>query len=66
MSTAPTHEADVVIVGAGISGLIAARTVLAAGLAPVVLEADDQLTVFGPEEVMPPTGEPAPVKYLDR
>ena len=43
MSTAPTHEADVVIVGAGISGLIAARTVLAAGLTPVVLEADDRV-----------------------
>ncbi len=43
MSTAPTHEADVVIVGAGISGLIAARTVLAAGLKPVVLEADDRV-----------------------
>lgn len=43
MSTAPIHEADVVIVGAGISGLIAARTVLAAGLTPVVLEADDRV-----------------------
>jgi uncharacterized transporter YbjL len=32
----------------------------------LVLEADDQLTVFGPEEVMPPAGEPVPVKYLDR
>lgn len=43
MSTAPTHEADVIIVGAGISGLIAARTVLAAGLTPLVLEADDRV-----------------------
>ena len=40
MSTAPTHEADVIVVGAGISGMIAARTVLAAGLTPLVLEAD--------------------------
>ena len=32
----------------------------------LVLEADDQLTVFGPEEVMPPAGEPVPVAYLDR
>ena len=36
-------EADVVIVGAGLSGMIAARTVLAAGLVPVVLEADDRV-----------------------
>jgi len=32
----------------------------------LVLEADDQLTVFGPEGVMPPAGEPVPVAYLDR
>ncbi|MBX7431105.1 FAD-dependent oxidoreductase [Mycobacterium sp. Y57] len=43
MATAATHEADVVIVGAGISGLIAARTVLAAGLTPLVLEADQRV-----------------------
>ncbi len=36
-------EADVVIVGAGISGLIAARTVLAAGLTPMILEADERV-----------------------
>jgi monoamine oxidase len=36
-------EADVVIVGAGLSGMIAARTVLAAGLTPVVLEADERV-----------------------
>ncbi|WP_197379078.1 flavin monoamine oxidase family protein [Mycolicibacterium mengxianglii] len=36
-------QADVVIVGAGLSGMIAARTVLAAGLRPVVLEADDRV-----------------------
>ena len=38
-----TAEADVVIVGAGLSGMIAARTVLAAGLTPVVLEADGRV-----------------------
>ena len=43
MSTAPTHEADVVVVGAGISGMIAARTLLAAGLTPLVLEADSRV-----------------------
>ncbi|WP_431234129.1 flavin monoamine oxidase family protein [Mycolicibacterium psychrotolerans] len=36
-------DADVVIVGAGLSGMIAARTVLAAGLTPVVLEADERV-----------------------
>ena len=36
-------EADVVVVGAGLSGMIAARTVLEAGLVPVVLEADDRV-----------------------
>ena len=43
MATAPTHEADVLIVGAGISGMIAARTVLGAGLVPLVLEADERV-----------------------
>ena len=37
------HEADVIIVGAGLSGLIAARTVLAAGLTPLILEADERV-----------------------
>src|SRR6476620_2155407 len=37
------HEADVVIVGAGLSGMIAARKVLDAGLTPLVLEADDRV-----------------------
>ncbi len=32
----------------------------------LVLEPDDQLTVLGPEEVMPPAGEPVPVTYMDR
>lgn len=37
------HEADVIIVGAGLSGLIAAREVLRAGLEPVVLEASERV-----------------------
>lgn len=37
------HEADVVVVGAGLSGLIAARTLLAAGLRPLILEADNRV-----------------------
>ncbi|KGI70206.1 FAD-dependent oxidoreductase [Mycolicibacterium rufum] len=37
------HEADVIIVGAGLSGLFAARTVLAAGLTPLILEADERV-----------------------
>jgi monoamine oxidase len=36
-------EADVIIVGAGLSGMIAARSVLAAGLRPLVLEADSRV-----------------------
>ena len=43
MSQPRSVDADVVIVGAGLSGMIAARTVLAAGLVPVVLEADDRV-----------------------
>ena len=38
-----SHEADVIIVGAGISGMIAARRVLEAGLTPLVLEADERV-----------------------
>lgn len=38
-----TQEADVLIVGAGLSGLIAARTVLQAGLTPLILEADNRV-----------------------
>jgi monoamine oxidase len=36
-------EADVIIVGAGLSGMIAARKVLDAGLTPLVLEADERV-----------------------
>jgi monoamine oxidase len=36
-------EADVIIVGAGLSGMIAARNVLAAGLKPLILEADERV-----------------------
>jgi monoamine oxidase len=39
----PRHEADVIVVGAGISGLVAARTLLAAGLTPLILEADERV-----------------------
>ena len=37
------READVIIVGAGLSGLIAAREVVRAGFQPLVLEADDRV-----------------------
>ncbi|MGB3763736.1 MAG: FAD-dependent oxidoreductase [Ornithinimicrobium sp.] len=37
------RDADVVIIGAGLSGLIAAREVLAAGYEPVMLEANDRV-----------------------
>ena len=36
-------EADVVIVGDGLSGMIAARRVLEAGLTPLILEADERV-----------------------
>jgi len=42
--TQPSNlEADVIIVGAGLSGMIAARKVLDAGLTPLVLEADERV-----------------------
>ncbi|MGE2731837.1 flavin monoamine oxidase family protein [Mycolicibacterium vaccae] len=37
------HQADVIVVGAGLSGLIAARTVVRAGLTPLILEADSRV-----------------------
>ena len=37
------READVIVVGAGLSGLIAARTLIAAGLQPLVPRADDRV-----------------------
>jgi monoamine oxidase len=36
-------EADVIIVGAGLSGMIAARKLLDAGLKPLILEADERV-----------------------
>lgn len=36
------READVIIVGAGLSGMIAARTLIAAGKTPLILEADER------------------------
>ncbi|MGI8460505.1 MAG: flavin monoamine oxidase family protein [Solirubrobacterales bacterium] len=38
-----SHEADVVVVGAGFAGLAAARAIAAAGAEPVVLEARDRV-----------------------
>ncbi len=54
MAHASSLEADVIVVGAGLSGMIAARKVLDAGLKPLILEADER--VGGrilTEEVMP-------------
>ncbi|HTI75104.1 MAG TPA: FAD-dependent oxidoreductase [Mycobacterium sp.] len=43
MAQPSTLDADVIIVGAGLSGMIAARKVLEAGLTPLVLEADERV-----------------------
>jgi monoamine oxidase len=43
MANPTRHEADVIIVGAGLSGMIAARKLLEAGLKPLVLEADERV-----------------------
>ncbi len=43
MSQPASVEADVIVVGAGLSGMIAARSVLGAGLRPLVLEADSRV-----------------------
>ncbi len=37
------HEADVIIVGAGLSGLVAAQEVIKAGRTPLILEADNRV-----------------------
>jgi monoamine oxidase len=43
MADASSLEADVIIVGAGLSGMIAARKLLDAGLKPLILEADERV-----------------------
>ena len=43
MSGPPTHEADVVVVGAGFAGLAAARELVGQGASVVVLEARDRV-----------------------
>jgi monoamine oxidase len=43
MAHPTSREADVIIVGAGLSGMVAARTLLEAGLTPLVLEADERV-----------------------
>src|SRR5690242_13792612 len=53
------READVIVVGAGLSGLVAAREVMRAGFEPLVLEAADR--VGG--RVL--TEEPAPGVFLE-
>jgi monoamine oxidase len=43
VSEPATHEADVVVVGAGLAGLVAARELTAAGASVVVIEARDRV-----------------------
>jgi monoamine oxidase len=43
MADAPTREADLVVVGAGLAGLTAARTAVAAGSSVVVVEARERV-----------------------
>ncbi|HEY6780648.1 MAG TPA: flavin monoamine oxidase family protein [Thermoleophilaceae bacterium] len=43
MAAQRSHEADVVVVGAGLAGLSAARTLVAAGAAVIVLEARERV-----------------------
>ena len=43
MAQPPAMEADVIVVGAGLSGMIAARKLLEAGLTPLILEADERV-----------------------
>ncbi len=43
MSQPRTVDADVIVIGAGLSGMIAARKLLGAGLVPLILEADERV-----------------------
>jgi monoamine oxidase len=43
VAESPTHEADVVVVGAGLAGLAAARAVAASGASVIVVEARDRV-----------------------
>jgi len=43
MAAQPVHEADVVVIGSGLAGLVAARDLVAAGASVVVMEARDRV-----------------------